>query len=100
MLTVVEIRNANPKERPYKIADGKGLYLFILPNGRKSWRYRYRFNGKESIFIIGEFPETSLEDARAGRAAARALLKGGRIRPKSGGSKNRPYKKPKKQKGF
>lgn len=78
MLTVIGVKNAKPKERPYKIADGKGLYLFVLPNGRKSWRYRYRFNGKESIFIIGEFPETGLEDARAGRAAASALIKSGK----------------------
>ena len=53
MLTAVQVRNAKPKEKPYKLADGKGLYLFIFPNGKKSWRYRYRFNHKETLFTIG-----------------------------------------------
>lgn len=78
MLTVIAARNAKPKEKLYKIADGKGLYLFIFPNGKKSWRYRYRFNGKESLFTIGDFPETGMEEARSARAAARALLKSGK----------------------
>lgn len=78
MLTAVQVRNAKPKEKPYKLADGKGLYLFIFPNGKKSWRYRYRFLHKETLFTIGDFPETSLEEARGARAAARALLKSGK----------------------
>ena len=40
-VAVVDTR-AKPKDRPYKISDGKNLYLFIMPNGRKVWRYRYR----------------------------------------------------------
>ena len=31
--TVVEIKNAKPKEKPYKMADEKGLYLLVNPNG-------------------------------------------------------------------
>lgn len=78
MLTVVEVRNAKPKERPYKISDGKSLYLFVMPNGRKVWRYRYRFSGAESTITLGEYPATGLETARAARAVMRDLLKAGK----------------------
>lgn len=33
MLTDARIRNAKPKEKPYKLADAKGLYLEVKPTG-------------------------------------------------------------------
>jgi hypothetical protein len=71
MLTAVEVRNAKPKEKPYKIADGNGLHLYITPGGKKSWRYRYRFAGAETVMVLGEYPESSLEAARDLRAEAK-----------------------------
>ncbi len=41
MLTDTQCRNAKPKEKPFKLTDGKGLYLEVKPNGVKAWRYRY-----------------------------------------------------------
>jgi hypothetical protein len=38
-LTDVAIRKAAPKAKPYKLADGGGLYLLINPNGSK-WLFR------------------------------------------------------------
>ncbi len=78
MLTAVEVRNAKPKENPYKLTDGRGLHLYITPNGRKSWRYRYKFAGSETIMVLGEYPETGLEAAREQRAEARRLVKAGK----------------------
>ncbi len=46
-LTAVQINAAKPKEKAYKLADEKGLYLIINPNSSKLWRFKYRFNGKE-----------------------------------------------------
>ncbi|MFD2502162.1 hypothetical protein ACFSTI_29465 [Rhizorhabdus histidinilytica] len=34
MLTVTEVRNAEPREKPYKLADSKGLHLFVTTKGR------------------------------------------------------------------
>jgi hypothetical protein len=34
-LTDSAIRNAKPKDKPYKLADGAGLYLLGHPEGRK-----------------------------------------------------------------
>jgi hypothetical protein len=41
MLTDTQCRNAKPKDKPYKLLDGKGLYLEVKPNGVKAWRYRF-----------------------------------------------------------
>lgn len=77
-LTAVAIRNATPKERPYKLADGQGAYLEVMPNGSRYWRMKYRFGGKEKRLALGVYPEVSLASARAARDAARALLRSGK----------------------
>lgn len=41
-LTRLEIKNAKPREKPYKLADGGGLYLEVTPAGGKHWRIKYR----------------------------------------------------------
>ncbi len=74
-LTVVEVRNAKPGQKPYKLADEKGLYLFVTPSGAKSWRLKYRYGGKEKVLTFGQFPEVALSEARERREAARATLR-------------------------
>lgn len=44
MLTLFAIERAKPRDKLYKLSDGLGLFLHIQPNGRKQWRFRYRFN--------------------------------------------------------
>lgn len=77
MLTDTQCRNAKAKEKPYKLTDGKGLYLEVRPNGSKLWRYRYRIAGKENLFAVGDYPAMGLTEARAEREAARKLVKDG-----------------------
>lgn len=74
MLTVTTTNNAKPKDKPYKLADEKGLYLFIQSSGSKLWRFDYRFGGKRKTLALGSFPDVSLSDARYRRDAARKLL--------------------------
>lgn len=59
-------RNAKPKDKPYKMGDSNGLYLFISPTGSKLWRMKYRFHGKERTLSFGPYPEVSLAEARDG----------------------------------
>ena len=73
-LTNAACKNAPPRERPYKKADGGGMYLEVMPNGSKYWRLKYRFAGKEKRLALGVFPEVSLIDAREKRDAARKLM--------------------------
>ena len=47
-LTDTAIRKAKAKDRSYKLADGAGLYLEVMPNGARYWRMRYRIAGKDT----------------------------------------------------
>lgn len=73
-LTDPQVKYAQPKERPYKLSDGAGMYLFVNPNGGKYWRLKYRFAGKEKVLALGVYPDVKLKDAREKRKKARALL--------------------------
>ncbi|AAL49576.1 unknown [Sinorhizobium phage PBC5] len=77
-LTDKQIKNAKKADKDYKLADGGGLNLFVLSTGTKSWRLRYRFDGKEKTLVIGNYPDVSLADARGEREAAKETLKSGR----------------------
>ena len=39
MLTDVKTRQAKPRVKTYKLADGHGLYIEVSTNGGKYWRY-------------------------------------------------------------
>ena len=56
-LTDSFIKAIKPQASLKKIPDGDGLTLFSYPNGLLSWRYRYRFNGKEKMLSIWSYPE-------------------------------------------
>ena len=74
-LTDLKIRNTKPGSKLLKLSDGDGMYLEILPNGNKFWRFRFRqANGKENLMTFGQYPEVSLADAREKRSAARRLM--------------------------
>jgi integrase len=73
-LTDTKVRSVKPREKSYKIADGKGLFLVVKPNGSKYWRFRYHFGDKEKLLAIGIYPDVSLADARRKRDDARKLL--------------------------
>lgn len=94
MLTDTQCRTAKPKDKPYKLPDGKGLYLEIKPNGVKAWRYRFELRegavAKESIFAIGDYavaPSGETQDEgqarRAGRRFTLAEARDERIKARS-----------------
>lgn len=74
MLSATVIKNAKPKEKPYKMSDEKGLYLLIQPSGGKLWRFDYRFYGKRKTLALGSSPDVTLSNARDKRDKARSLL--------------------------
>ncbi len=77
MLTDIQCRKAKAAEKDYKLADSRGLYLFVTKSGFRSWRWKYRFAGKEKRLVLGSYPEMSLSEARDARDAAAKALKGG-----------------------
>ncbi len=76
-LTDTEVKNAKPKDRPYKLNDGKGLYLHVSKVGTRTWRYRYKIAGTESVIVLGTYPLMTLLTARNESAAMRLKVKAG-----------------------
>lgn len=76
-LTDTQLRNAQPKEKPYRLSDSKGLYAEIQPNGSIYWRLKYRFAGKEKRLAIGVYPRVSLKAARKACDLAKDQLEQG-----------------------
>lgn len=70
-------KNAKPKEKPYKLADSGGLYLYVQPGGAKLWRLKYRFAEKEKVLAFGPYPLITIAEARGKRDEAKKLLLSG-----------------------
>ncbi|HBW7832324.1 TPA: tyrosine-type recombinase/integrase [Klebsiella pneumoniae] len=76
-LTARQVDTAKPKEKPYKLSDGGGLYLEVATSGSRYWRLKYRYAGKEKRLAFGVYPEVSLAEARDKREAAKKVLAAG-----------------------
>jgi integrase len=79
MLNATQLKRLKVKEgrNLTKFFDGDGLYLWVYKNGRKLWRYRYYYKGKEKLLSLGRFPHISLKEARIERdVLAKRLSKG------------------------
>lgn len=59
-LSTLQVKNAKPKEKPYKLADERGLYLLINPNDSKPWKMKYRYGGREKKLSFGKYPDVTL----------------------------------------
>jgi len=73
-LTDTAIAKSKGKEKKYKLYDGRGLFLLVMPTSSKLWRLKYRFNNKEKEYAIGTYPDTTLLKARAKRDELRSLI--------------------------
>lgn len=78
MLTDVQLRRLTPREKPYKLSDTGGLFIFVQTSGSRLWRMKYRFGGKEKLLSFGAYPEVTLAAAREARDQARAEIRAGR----------------------
>lgn len=76
-LTDIKIKNAKAKEKPCKLAAGRGLHLLVKTDGSKHWQFRFRFDGKENPIAIGRYPEVSLANAEKQATCALELLANG-----------------------
>jgi len=75
-LTNTQVKQAKPKDKIYKLSDGDGLQLRIMPNGSKQWLLDYfkPFTKKRTSLSLGAYPEVSILEARKKRVASRELL--------------------------
>lgn len=85
MLTIKQIYAAKPKDKPYRLLEGYGLYLYVPTSGKKVWQLRYKIDGKEKVLTVGKSPLMSLLEAGdkawlAKKISQLALI---RLKPKS-----------------
>lgn len=78
LLSDTKVRNAKAKEKPYRLADGESLYLYVATSGVKSWQFRYRLDGKPQTATLGKYPAKSLISARDAAEKARTDAQDGR----------------------
>ena len=76
MLSPSAVHNAKAQAKPYKLADERGMYLLVRPDGARWWRFDYRrpVTGKRNTLSLGTYPDVSLKQARERRDEARKLL--------------------------
>ena len=73
-LSDLKIKNVKATDKPQKLADGLGMYLHVSTAGRKTFRMKYQFEGKEKLLTFGPYPLIGLQEARAKRDDAKRLL--------------------------
>jgi len=73
-LTNLACKNAKCGNKPKKLSDSGGLYLYLSTSGAKLWRFKYRYMGKEKTLSLGQYPKLSLIDARKRREEAKEQL--------------------------
>jgi integrase len=76
-LTDTALKALKPKDKPYTLADERGLYVEVFPTGGIVWRFRYRINGRQEKLTLGKYPALTLKNARIKRdEAAQAAAMG------------------------
>lgn len=78
-LTAVAIKAAKGRDKPYKLTDGDGLFLYVTPKGGRYWRMNYRHLGKQKTLAFGVWPDTGLADAREQRDTVYQLMEAERV---------------------
>ncbi len=79
MLTDTAISKAPKRAKRYKLTDGFGLYVAVMPTGKRVFRYEYRFHGRRETLTLGTYSPIkgagmSLAEAREAHAKARRML--------------------------
>lgn len=76
-LTAAVINQAKPGDKRYMLKDENGLYMEVSPTGKKLWRVRYWFQGKENRVGVGAYPKVTLAEARTRCAAIKDQIADG-----------------------
>ncbi|GCD50140.1 tyrosine-type recombinase/integrase [Acetobacter pasteurianus] len=99
MLTDSKVKTAKAAEKAYRLSDSEGLFVHVMPTGKKFWRLRYRQQGKEQTLTLGPYPSVGLREARMMRDNAKDLLRQG-IDPNKAGKVAHLLADPQQQDSF
>lgn len=73
-LSDTRLRTLKSKEQTFSESDGGGLYIEVMPTGKKRWGLKYRtVAAKQETIRLGDYPAYSLAEARAWRDDCKAL---------------------------
>ena len=74
-----KVKPPPPKSHPIKFFDGRGTGMFfqVTSAGRKTFRLKYRLDGRENSTSLGVYPACGLKDAREKATEARKLIDSG-----------------------
>lgn len=78
LLSDLKVKNAKPAAKPYRLADGEGLFLYVASSGVKSWQFRYKLGDKQQTATLGKLSRVSLAQARKAAEKARSQADEGR----------------------
>ena len=76
-LNDAKLRTLKARDKPYKSYDTDDLFVLVAPSGTRLWRLKCRFNGKEKLLALGQYPEVTLKDALARAFVARQHIANG-----------------------
>lgn len=63
-LNVKAVQAAKPGPKEYLVSDGDGLFLRVLPTGRKTWQFIYTHGKRRRKLSLGDIADISLAAAR------------------------------------
>lgn len=73
-LSDTRLRTLKPADKAFSESDGGGLYIEVMPTGKKRWGLKYRtLAGKQETVRLGDYPAYSLAEARTWRDDCKAL---------------------------
>ena len=71
LLNVKSVQAARPADKEYLVSDGDGLFLRVLPTGKKTWQFIYTQGKRRRKLSIGDTSDVSLAAARERAAEER-----------------------------
>ena len=77
LLNVKTIQAAKPAEKEYLVSDGDGLFLRVLPSGKKTWQFIYTQGSRRRKLAFGDVSDVSLSSAREQAQIERARVGSG-----------------------
>lgn len=77
LLNVKSIQAAKPAQREYLVSDGDGLFLRVLPSGKKTWQFIYTQGSRRRKLAFGDVSDVSLSSAREQAQIERARVGSG-----------------------
>jgi integrase len=76
-LTDLQVKRLVPRESRFEVLDGKGLAIRVFPTGKRTWIFRYLFEGVGRRMTLGSYPFMSLAEAREAHGKALADVERG-----------------------